>query len=260
MTTARTRLAIAELTSTLTTDFDVPTLLHAVAAHARECFDAVSAVVILVDSRQSAESPGLQIVAEASRDGVSADPRLNVTGPGSASARDGVVAMIADLDEGADLRWPQYRQQALAAGLRSIRAFPVIALTVPLGSVVVHVDEPWGNARPNDFGQILADLIAIALSTGRVEGRRASTSETVEAVLHGTTVIAAAVGVLAEYFDLNIAAARHYLVRLARAHGVTPTDHARAIVEAQNAAPQDPGAAGILHAPPDLAPPRHIDI
>ncbi|MFF3226458.1 hypothetical protein ACFYV7_26930 [Nocardia suismassiliense] len=260
MNSARTRLAIAELTATLTTDFDVPTLLHSIAVHARDCFDAVSAVLILRDPQQLAGAEGMQIVAESLRDGSSADPRLHITGPGLSSARDGAVTMIADLDVGEDASWPQYRKQALAAGLRSVRAFPVVALTMPLGSVVVHLDEPWGVARPNDFGQILADLTAIALSTGRVEGRRVSTGETVEAVLHGTTVIAAAVGVLAEYFDLDIAAARQRLVRLARAHDVTPTAHAQAIVEAQNASPRDPGATGVLLAPPELAPPRHIDI
>ncbi|WP_135235701.1 ANTAR domain-containing protein [Nocardia sp. CS682] len=256
MNSARTRLAIAELTATLTTDFDVPTLLHSVAVHARDCFDAVSAVVILADPQQSA---GMQIVAESLRDGGSADPRLHITGPGLSSARDGAVTMIADLAAGRDASWPQYRRQALAAGLRSVRAFPVVALRMPLGSVVVHLDEPWGLARPNDFGQILADLTAIALSTGRVEGRRASTGETVVAVLHGATVIAAAVGVLAEYFDLDIPAARQRLVRLARAHDVTPTAHAQAIIEGQNMSPSDPGATGILHPPPELAPPRHID-
>ncbi|MFI6365146.1 GAF domain-containing protein [Nocardia sp. NPDC050630] len=259
MDTVQTRLAVAELTAALTTDFDVPTLLHSVARHAQECFEAVSAVVILLDRRQAPE-PGIRIVAEAMREGTITDPRLHVTGPGMSSARDGAVAMIADIEAAKDLdsRWPSYRVRARESGLRSVRAFPVTALTVPLGSVVVHADEPWGVQRPNDFGQVLADLAAIALSMGRLNGRLAATDETVEAVLHGSTVIATAVGILAEYFDLDIDNARARLLRLARAHQVTPTVHAAAIVDAQNSSPADPGAAAVLHLPPDLAPPTHI--
>ncbi|WP_280293980.1 hypothetical protein [Nocardia abscessus] len=259
MDSVQTRLAVAELTAAMTTDFDVPTLLHSVASHAQRCFEAVSAVVILLDRRQT-PGPGIRIVAEAMRDGALADPSLHITGPGMSSARDGAVAMIGDLEteEGLDSRWPSYRVRARESGLRSVRAFPVTALTVPLGSVVVHADEPWGSDRPNDFGQVLADLTAIALSMGRLNGRIAATDETVEAVLHGSTVIATAIGILAEYFDLDIDSARARLLRLARAHQVTPTAHAAAIVEAQNSSPADPGTAAALHLPPDLAPPTHI--
>ncbi|TLF76747.1 GAF domain-containing protein [Nocardia cyriacigeorgica] len=259
MNTAQTRLAVAELTATLTTDFDVPTLLHAVAQHARTCFDAVSAVVILLDGRRS-EEPGLHIVAEAMRDDIIADPRLHITGPGLSSARDGAVAMIDDLaeEDGEDPRWESYRKWARAAGVRSVRAFPVTALAVPLGSVVVHADEPWGTERPNDFGQVLADLIAIALSIGTLDGRVAATEETVRAVLRGTSVVSTAVGILAEYFDLDIEAARARRLHLARAHQTTPTAHAAAICAAHNSSPDDPGRSPALHPPPDITPPTHI--
>ncbi|MGM7647723.1 GAF and ANTAR domain-containing protein [Nocardia sp. JW2] len=258
MNTAQTRLAVADLTATLATDFDVPALLHAVAEHACQCFEAVSAAVILLDNRT--HGSGIQIVAEASREDTVADPRLHISGPGLASARDGAVAIITDIDqpdEGA--RWPDYRHRARAAGMRSVRAFPVKAMTVPLGSVVVHADEPWGNERPNDFGQILADLTAIALSMGTEHGRVSTTADTVAAVLDGTSVIATAVGILAEYFDLDLDAARARLRKLARAHQSTPTAQAAAIVDAQNTNPTDPGAVPALHIPDEPVAPPHID-
>jgi hypothetical protein len=111
MNTARTLLAIAELAATLTTDFDVPMVLHEVARHARECFDAFSAVVILLDHGHTAGQDGIQIVGEAVQEGHWLDPRLHTTGPGLVSARDDAVAMIGDLVEEADnARWPHYRQ------------------------------------------------------------------------------------------------------------------------------------------------------
>ncbi|MGS2810573.1 ANTAR domain-containing protein [Nocardia sp. MW-W600-9] len=257
MNTAQTRLAIADLTATLATDFDVPTLLHAVAEHARRCFGVVSAAVVLTDSRT--DGTGVQIVAESTREDAVADPSLHISGPGLASARDGAVAMIADLDaeDITENRWPNYRRRARAAGLRSMRAFPIKAMSVPLGSVVIHADEPWG-IRPNDFGQILADLTAIALSMGTEHGRAITTADTVAAVLDGTAVVATAVGILAEYFDLDLDAARAQLRRLARAHRTTATAHARSIVAAQKSYPADLGTAPALHFPADLLPPRHI--
>ena len=47
------RVAIADVTGTLTTDFDLPTLLQTVVTHAREGFDALSAVIVLRDDRRS---------------------------------------------------------------------------------------------------------------------------------------------------------------------------------------------------------------
>lgn len=259
MTTTQTRLAVAELTAMLTTDFDVATLLQSVAGYACDCFDAYSAAVILVSHPEDTQQADIRIVAEAAREGGGVDPSLHVTGPAVSSARDGAVSMIVDLAAATETRWPQYRQRALAAGMRAVRAFPVTTMAVPVGSVVVHTDEPWGALRPNDFGQILADLVAIALSMGHVDGRRNSAAETVEAVLHGTTTISLAVGILAEYFDLDITRARERLIRLARMHDRTLTAQAAAIVAAQRAAPNNLAGIAALHEPPNLAPPRRID-
>ncbi|WP_107656994.1 ANTAR domain-containing protein [Nocardia suismassiliense] len=259
MDTARTRLAVAELTATLATDFDVPSVLYTIARHAYECFDAFSAVLVLLDDRNGLAENTIHVVAEALREGRSADPRLHAIGPGYTSACDGAVTMISDLWAPDDTRWPRYREHAIAAGMRAVRAYPVRCLTASLGSLIVHTDDPWGTERPNEFGQVLADLTGIALSLGSVDGRRVSTRETAEAVLDGTKVIAVAIGILVEQLGLDVEQARLTLVRLARVHGVTPTEQARAIIAGQDAYPADPARSGALHPPADLAPPRRID-
>ncbi|MFC9434725.1 GAF domain-containing protein [Nocardia sp. NPDC057030] len=259
MDTTQTRLAFAELTATLTTDFDVPSLLYLVARHARECFDAYSAVVVLLDGRGNAGTGRTRIVAEALREGYSADPRLHAIGPGCTSARYGAVTMIADLGARNETSWPNYRRYAVKAGMRAVRAYPVTTLAMPLGSLIVHTDDPWGTARPNEFGQTLADLTAIALSLGRIDRRRTSTIETVQAVLDGTTMIAFAIGILAQYFRMDVDHARTRLNRLARAHDTTPTAHARVIVAAQNNHPADPAKSGALHSPETPDAPRQFD-
>jgi ANTAR domain-containing protein/GAF domain-containing protein len=271
MNSTRTRLAIAELTSTLSTDFDLAALLDAVATDARVCFQAYAAAVVLRHRRDGADATALHVVAQALRenfgtDGAVSDLSFQATGPALDSARDGAVTMIADLTDvsdtaqGVDTRWSGYRRAAAAAGMRGMRAFPITSLGIPLGAVVVHTDEPWGSQRPSEFGQVLANLVGIALSIGPPEQRRASAADTiVETVLRDGTVIATATGIIAEVFGLDFDHARLRLRQLAREHGVTLTAHARAIVDTHDAGPHASATAAVFQKPPDLAPPRRID-
>jgi GAF domain-containing protein len=260
MNTSSARLAIAELTAALTTDFDLPTVLDAVVTSARAGFDAYSAVLVLRTQERPRNADDIHAVALALREPTSTDLSFQSTGPAAESARTGAVAMIADLAiADHDARWAHYRGHAAAAGIRGMRAFPVVSLGVPLGSLVLHTEDPWGVQRPNDLGQILADLTALALSIGPAEHRSADTTATIKHVVQGTAVIASATGILAETFSVDVAAARQRLIRLARAHGVTVTTHARAVVNAHDASPRTTATAGALHPPADLAPPPHID-
>lgn len=180
------RVAIADVTGTLTTDFDLPTLLQTVATHARGGFDAYSAVIVLRDDRRSTAGDDLHIVAESCQAGVGADTQLNTTGPALNSAHDGAVTLVTDLATIEDTRWPGYRQRALSTGLRGVRAYPVKALSVPVGSLVIHTQQPWdGSGQPSEFGQILANLVAIALSTGASAVRQSGVSKSVDTVLEG---------------------------------------------------------------------------
>jgi hypothetical protein len=113
--------------------------------------------------------------------------------------------------------------------------------------------------RPNEFGQVLANLIAIAISMAPHAGqRRADTSDTIGSLLHGTVTIATATGILAELSGAEPASARLHLHRLARAHNNTVTAHAEAIVAAHNHAPDRLRSSGLLSAPGELPPPPHI--
>ncbi|MCW2689363.1 MAG: hypothetical protein JWR37_4253 [Mycobacterium sp.] len=242
---------MAELTAALTADFDLPVLLEAVAVDARVCLDAYSAAVVLLDPRRAAEDAVVEIVAESVREDSARDLDFQRTGPALVSARDGALTLIDDLADAHDTRWPRYRQDATAAGMRGVRAFPITAVGVPLGAVVVHTDKPWGQSRPNDIGQTLANLTAIALSAGPAEDRRAGTADAMNTALQGTLLITTAIGVIAEHLRLDAGAARLTLRRLARAHRVTVTAHARAVIDAHNADPQASGATGVFGPPPD---------
>jgi hypothetical protein len=255
--TKQAHSAIAELSATLTTDFDVPALLAAIADHARMGHDAVRAAVLLVDQRRGLADNGIHVVAEAPVHTLVGDMELLTTGPALASATDGIVTMIDDLAASDDTRWPNFRRRALDAGIRATRAFPIVALRVPLGSIVVHTAEPWGSTRSSTFGQTLANIAAIALSSGVVEHRRVDISNSIEALLGGATAVATATGILAEVLDVDIDEARGELSRLARAHGARVTAYGRVIVEAHDRDPSDPEPG--WSRPPELPPPPRID-
>lgn len=167
--------------------------------------------------------------------------------------------MITDLSEATDTRWPRYRLDALRAGMRGMRAFPVTVLGAPMGALVVHTDDPWGVARPSDLGQTLANLAALALSIApRAAMRRTIADDLIESLLEGTTTVAAAIGILAQTLGGTIDEARLRLLRLARAHGVTVTAHASAIVIAHDLDPAaDLTASGLL-TPSEPRPPTRI--
>ena len=260
MTASRDRLAIAELTATLTGEFDLPTVLDTVAQDAREGFDATSAAVILLDGERQTGDTGVQVVAEALSQPTDADLSFIGSGPGLDSARGGAVTMVPDLADATDTRWPDYRRQALRAGMRGMRGFPVSILGSSVGALVIHTGEPWGVQRSNDFGQVLANLTALAISIApHVVQRRSDTGDTIATLLQGTVTIATATGILAELSGLEPAQARLHLHRLARAHQRTVTEHAARIVAAHNEDPSQIKRSPLLSPPAELAPPPHID-
>jgi GAF domain-containing protein len=260
MTAARDRLAIADLTTTLAGDFDLPTLLETIAHDARTGLQASSAAVVLRDDGHRTGDAGVQVVAEALPRTTDADLRLLTAGPVLESARDGAVTMIPDLADTEDTRWPDYRRDALRAGMRGMRAFPLTVLGLPVGALVVHTGEPWGVQRPSELGQILANLAAIAISIApHSHQRRSDTGDTVESLLQGTILIATATGIIAELNQTDPSYARLQLHRLARAYQVTVSDHAERIVTAYNDDPERFASSALLAPPTVLPPPPHID-
>lgn len=260
MIVARDRLAVSDLTTVLTGSFDLPTVLDTVATVARAAFDAASTTVILLDGDHRADDSGIQVVAEALRDGADIDPRLLTNGPGPDCARSGVVTMVADFRSAGDTRWEGYRPDALRAGILGIRAFPLKVLGSSIGALVVHTDDPWGVERPSELGVTLANLAALAISVDpHSEQRRSDTTETIEVLLRGTVAIATATGLIAELTSVDPAVARRQLQRLARAHRVTVTKHAEAIVNAHNADPSGVTRSPLLATPSSPPPPPRLD-
>ncbi|MEH3154773.1 MAG: GAF domain-containing protein [Gordonia paraffinivorans] len=234
-------VAVADIVHSLTRPFDVAELMDAVADAAQRGFAAHSSAVVVID--RTRRPVRAETVAAAGDISALDDPTLSTSGPGLTAAGDGAVAMIADLDEEND-RWPRYRLRARDAGLRAVHAFPIRSMDRPVGSVVVHTTDPWGDNRPVMLGQLLADLAAIALSAGVTDLRSTTVENLVDRLLRDNGVIATAVGITAATLDLDPAAARRELRRLAAAHQTPFAAHARAVVDAHDRRPG--GQDGLL--------------
>ncbi|MBE7162434.1 MAG: GAF domain-containing protein [Williamsia herbipolensis] len=237
-------VAVADIVHSLTRPFDVAELMDAVADAARRGFAAQSSAVVVLD--RTREPVRAEAVAAAGDASAVDDPSLSTSGPGLTAAGDGALAVIGDLDEQSD-RWPRYREHARDAGIRAVHAFPIRFMDRPVGSVVVHTADPWGQNRPVMLGQLLADLAAIALSAGITDAQPATVEVVVDRLIRDNRTIATAVGITAATLDLDPVAARRELRRLAAAHQAPFAAHARALVDAHDRRPGDHG--GLLSDP-----------
>ena len=259
MSTPHVDTAIAEVSARLSAGDDLPSLLAMIADQSRRALGASSTVIVLMGRRHRLEDDGVHVVGESLEDGVNVSdvPDVHTDGPALLSAREGVVAMIDDLSVAEDTRWPAYRQRAMAVGVRAVRAFPIRSLGTSLGSLVVHAAEPWGTSRSHTFGQVMADLAAVALGSAAADRRRLDIADNVEKLLERGVVIASATGMLAEVLGLDVDEASRTLGELARAHGTTEASHAATIVAAHDGDPtaSDPAWARM----PDHEPPPPVD-
>lgn len=114
MRTAQSRVAVADITATLVTDFDLPSILQLIADYALAGCEASSAAIVVLDEQ------GLLCVA--AHAGTPTDPVLDTSGPAQDSARNSVTAMVDNWNTSGQ-RWERHRAVALANGFIGLRAF-----------------------------------------------------------------------------------------------------------------------------------------
>lgn len=82
-------------------------------------------------------------------------------GPCMDACRHGAAVEEPDLAEPVRLRWPGFSPPAIAAGVRAVFAFPLLAGAVRLGAIDVYMDRPGPlSERQGRDARLLADLVA----------------------------------------------------------------------------------------------------
>jgi hypothetical protein len=201
VSTERLADVFVELADTLVEDFDVIEFLMMVTHRTAELIGAADVGLLLADQRGH-----LHFVAGSNED----VKRLELfqvqvhEGPCLDAFRDGQPVVNADL-RGAEDRWPRFAPRAVAAGYRSVHAFPLRLRDEVIGAIGVFGTDNarWGDADVH-IAQTLAHVATIGLLQERAVSRGALLSEQLQSALNARIVIEQAKGAIAEYHGVTI--------------------------------------------------------
>jgi transcriptional regulator with GAF, ATPase, and Fis domain len=195
---ARLSEVFVDVADTLVGDFDVIEFLQMVTAHTSELSDARAAGLLLVNPQGH-----LQLMA-------ASDERAQMVelfqlqaheGPCQDCFRNGEQVINADL-ENATTRWPHFAPTAVAAGYRSVHAFPMRLRDDVIGALNLFGDQP-GEMTGEDARilQALADIATIGLLQERAARRAEVVRDQLQNALNRRVVIEQAKGILAHIHD-----------------------------------------------------------
>ena len=254
---------LVEIADTLVEEFDIVEFLHMVTNRTAELVDAVAAGLLLVDGHGD-----LQFMA-ASDEGSELLELFQVQaeeGPCQDCFRTGTPVVSADLRT-AGPRWPRFAPRAVAAGYRSVHAFPMRLRGEVIGALNLF-GTTTGQMSPSDVRvvQALADIATIGLLQERTITRGVVLTTQLQAALTTRVVIEQAKGAIAQVRGGTVEEAFILLRAHARRHHRRLAEVARAVVTDPAGVPElmgrdvvgDPGAPVPL-GPDDPPPPALRD-
>jgi GAF domain-containing protein len=216
-----------ELADTLVADFDVVDFLHTLADRCAELFEAAEAGVMLADQRG-----GLRVVASSSERArlLELFELQNEQGPCLDCFRSGQRVVAEDLVDDPS-RWPLFRDEAIAAGFRSVHSLPLRFRAEVIGALNLFGKLP-GLLDKDDLAgaQAMADIATISLLQERAVREARVLAEQLQRALNSRVVIEQAKGVLAERAQVNLDVAFNMLRTYARNHNRRLHDVAIAVI------------------------------
>ncbi len=217
-----------EVADTLIDEFDLIEFLQLLASRTAELLDASPVGLLLADQRGR-----LEFVA-ASREDVRILELFQVQsqeGPCHDAYMSGQPVVNADLGQAGD-RWPHFAPFAVAAGFRSVHAFPLRLRAERIGALNVFSVDPGGQLGDTDaqIVQALADIAAIGLLQERAIARGEALTEQLQGALNSRIVIEQAKGALAQLHNVSVDESFEMMRTYARANNEKLGDVAYAIV------------------------------
>ena len=227
LSTDRVAEVFVEFADTLVEEFDVVEFLQMVATRAAELVDHGAAGLLLAD-----EQGHLQFMA-------ASDERTHllelfqvqaVEGPCQDCYRLGSSVVNADLATAGE-RWPQFTPRALAAGFRSVHAFPLRLRRQVIGALNMFGTQE-GNLDPSDVRviQALADIATIGLLQERAVREATVLSDQLQGALQSRVSIEQAKGALAQIHGVGVDDAFDLMRSFARRHNRALSEVARDVV------------------------------
>jgi GAF domain-containing protein len=226
---ATDRLAevFVEVADTLVDEFDLIEFLQRLAAHTSDLFDARAAGLLLADHRGR-----LQLMA-------ASDERSEMLelfqvqareGPCQDCYTQGTAVINADLTQAGD-RWPTFAPRAVAAGYRSVHAFPLRLRNQTLGALnVFGTDTGRMDATDIRIVQALADVATIGLLQQRAIQHGNDLTDQLQGALNTRIVIEQAKGMVAQARGITPDQAFDMLRRYCRRNSLGLTDVANRVI------------------------------
>ncbi|MEP7089621.1 MAG: GAF and ANTAR domain-containing protein [Nocardioidaceae bacterium] len=216
-----------QVADTLVDEFDLIDFLHMVTSQTSELVNARDAGLLLADPQGR-----LQLMA-------ASDERTQmlelfqvqmVEGPCQDCFREGEPVVNADLRE-AGQRWPKFAPRAVAAGFRSVHAFPLRLRKDVIGALnLFGTDAGEMEAGDVRIVQALADVATIGLLQQRAVRRGAALSEQLQIALNSRVVLEQAKGALAQMHGTSPDQAFQRLRAYCRSHNLRLGEVAQAVV------------------------------
>jgi transcriptional regulator with GAF, ATPase, and Fis domain len=216
-----------EISDTLVDEFDLIEFLQTVTARTSGLFDGHSAGLLLADHRGR-----LQFMA-ASDEHAQLVELLQVQadeGPCQDCYRQGIAVVNADLRT-AEAKWPLFAPQAVAAGYRSVHAFPLRLRQEVIGALnLFGIDAGTLQDADARIIQALADIATIGLLQERAIRRNEVLTEQLQGALNSRIVIEQAKGALAQIHGRSPDEAFELLRQFSRHHNLSLSEVARVVV------------------------------
>lgn len=225
---------LVEVADTLVDEFDVIEFLHMVTAHTSDLVRAEAAGILLADHHGR-----LHLMA-------ASDERAKLLelyqiqadeGPCRDCFRQGQPVIDANLADAHQI-WPNFAPRAVAAGFRSVHAFPLRLRDTVIGALNLFGSDVGTMAHADvRIVQALADIATIGLLQERALRRSEVLTEQLQAALNSRVTIEQAKGVLAQIHAISTDEAFELLRTFARGHRQRLGEVAQAITEDPTSVP-----------------------
>ena len=219
---------LVELADTLVDDFDVVDLLTRLADNCVEVLDVDAAGIML------AAADGQLRVMASSSEAMRVLELFEIQaeqGPCLDCHRTGQPVVNQDL-AAANVRWPHFAAEALAAGFRSVYALPMRLRGSFIGALNLFRAGPGEMGSADiDIAQAFADVATIAILQHRAAQEAQIVNEQLTHALNSRVVIEQAKGMVAERLRFDMQQSFNALRNHARNHNVRLAELAHAVID-----------------------------
>ena len=228
VTAERLAEVLVEVADTLVDEFDLIEFLQMVTEHTSELVQAEGAGILIADHHGR-----LKLMAATDERAATVELFQVQTeeGPCQDCFRKGSPVIDVDLAESGD-GWPSFAPRAVAAGFRSVHAFPLRLRGTVIGALNLFGTRT-GSMAPADVRivQALVDVATIGLLQERAISRGEVLTEQLQVALNHRVVIEQAMGVLAQIHGVAIDDAFDLLRSYARSQRRGLSEVAQAVLE-----------------------------